>query len=330
MKFELSARVERPTGFTLSADLFCEANALGVVGPSGSGKSTLLDAVSGVLPGARVCLNGEDISSLPLHKRQIGYLTQDALLFPHLSVRENLLYSPRSGDIDEVAGALGIGHLLDRRPRHLSGGERRRTALARAILSGPRLLLLDEPFAGLDEARRREAMSLLDRMRRRFGLPIILVSHLAEEVIGLTDWSVRLESGSITAQGPSISVLRAGETRIDNFFTGQVVSPGRVRVGAMELAAMVPAGVTGDVRLGCYAYDILLATEIPHGISARNTFWTEVAETTHAGDATLVRLTAPPLRALVTAESAHKLGLEAGSRVAAILKATSIAYLGAA
>ena len=93
---------------------------------------------------------------------------------------------------------------------------------------------------------------------------------------------------------------------------------------------MIPPGVSGDVRLGCYAYDILLAAEVPKNISARNCFWTEVTETTHAGDAMLVRLAAPPLRALVTAESAHQLGLKEGARVAAILKATSIAFLGAA
>lgn len=330
MRFELSVRVRRPAGFTLSADLRCETPALGIVGPSGSGKSTLLDAVAGVLPGARVRLDGEDLSSLPLHRRRIGYLAQDALLFPHLSVLDNLRYSPRPGEVEPVATALDIPHLLDRMPRHLSGGERRRVALARAILSHPRLLLLDEPFAGLDEARRREAMSLLDRTRRRFRLPIVLVSHLAEEVIGLTDWSVRLDSGTVAAQGPSASVLRAGETRIDNFFTARVLAPDRVRVGGTELSAMLPAGVNGDVRLGCYAYDILLANDIPGSISARNCFWTSVSDLAHAGDAVLVTLEDPPLRVLVTDTSARRLGLERGTRVAAIVKATSIAYLGAA
>ncbi len=152
MKFEIEARIPRPAGFILDASFLCEAQTVGIVGPSGSGKSTLLDAIAGIEPGARVVLDGEDVSERPLHRRDVGYVTQDALLFPHLSVRSNLLFSPRAGALGDVPAALGIERLLERMPRHLSGGERRRVALARAVLSRPRLLLLDEPFAGLDDA----------------------------------------------------------------------------------------------------------------------------------------------------------------------------------
>jgi molybdate transport system ATP-binding protein len=330
MKFEVEARVLRRSGFSLEASFSCEAGALGIVGPSGSGKSTLLDVLAGVESGGRVAIDGRDVSRVRLHRRRVGYVTQDPLLFPHMSVRRNLEYGPGAQGVEDVAGALGIAHLLDRMPRHLSGGERRRAALARAVAVRPELLLLDEPFAGLDERRRREAMSLLDQTRRRFGLPIVLVSHLAEEVIALTEWSVRLEAGRVAASGPSASVLRAGETQIDNYFTGCVLGPGLVRVGHVELHAMVPAEASGDVRLACYAHDVLLATGEPQGISARNCIWTMASAVEPAGEAVLVTLASPPVKALVTRDAAERLDLSAGKRLVAILKATSIAYLGAA
>src|SRR5262249_51697399 len=126
MRFEVDVHVLRSSGFALDAAFVCKADSLGIVGPSGSGKSTLLNAIAGIEPAEGVVLDGMDPSGLPLHKRNVGYVTQDALLFPHLTVRQNLLFSPRAGSIDSVARALGIGHLLERRPRNLSGGERRR------------------------------------------------------------------------------------------------------------------------------------------------------------------------------------------------------------
>lgn len=330
MKFQVRAQVRRRTGFALEADVTCEAASLGIVGPSGSGKSTLLDILAGVEPGGTVVLDGDDLSGVPLHRRRVGYVTQDPLLFPHLSVRRNLEYAPGASGVEDVATALGILDLLDRMPRHLSGGERRRAALARAIASQPRLLLLDEPFAGLDERRRREAMSLLDQARRRFSFPMVLVSHFAEEVIALTDAAIRLEDGHIVAWGTSASVLRAGETHIDNFFTACVLGPSLVRCGNVDLHAFVPEGVSGDVRLACYAHDVLLATSEPKEISARNVLWTMVTAVEQAGDAVLVTLASPPIRALVTRDASDRLGLEEGKRLVAILKATSIAYLGPA
>lgn len=328
MRFDFEVRKRRPTGFSLEVLESIEADSLGLVGPSGSGKSTLLDSVAGVEPGARVILGDVECSRVPLEKREVGYVTQDPLLFPHLSVRRNLLYSPRAKGLGDVPEALGIGHLLDRMPRNLSGGERRRVALARAVLSRPRVLLLDEPFGGLDETRRREAMSLLDQVRRTYRLPMILVSHLADEVIGLTDWAIRLEEGRVVARGPSVTVLRESETQIDNYFTGTVIAPGRVRVGATELSALLPDSATGSVRLACYAHDILLATREPEQISARNVLRTRVSSIERSGAGALVGLETPHLRALLTLTAIESLALKPGAEVYAILKATSIAYLG--
>lgn len=328
MRFEIDARVSRG-GFRLEASLRGEADALGLVGPSGSGKSTLLECVAGIHAGARVVLDGADLSRLPVERRDVGYVAQDALLFPHLTVRRNLLYSPRAGGLGDVPASLGIEHVLDRMPRHLSGGERRRAALARAILSKPRLLLLDEPFGGLDETRRREAMSLLDHVRRRYGLPMILVSHLADEILGLADWTVRLEGGRVAASGPSVSLLGAAATRVDNYFDGEVVAPGRVRVGDLELACLLPE-VSGRVRLACYAHDILLAREAPHAISARNVLRVRVKRVTRTETATLVELDPLPVRAVLTHEAVESLRLESGAEAFAVVKATSILVLGKA
>ena len=330
MRISFDVRIRRPTGFLLEAAAECESESLGIVGPSGSGKSTLLDAIAGIEPGARVVLNGQDCSHLPLHRREVGYVTQDALLFPHLSVRDNLLFSPRAGALGDLPAALGIETLLDRRPRNLSGGEKRRIALARTILSRPRLLLLDEPFGGLDETRRREAMSLLADVRTRFRIPMILVSHLADEVIGLTDWTLRLEGGRIASQGPSTSVLRGSETRIDNYMAGTVGGRGRVTVDGVELSVLIPSEAKGKVRLACYAHDILLSKAAPVGISARNVFATRVESLASTGDAVLVELATPRLKALITSEAAEALGIRPGAETVCVIKATSVVYLGPA
>jgi molybdate transport system ATP-binding protein len=161
-------------------------------GPSGSGKSSLLNMVAGLLrPDAgRIVVAGEtlfgDGVDLPPEARRAGYVFQDRRLFPHLSVRANLAYGRRDGAalmaLDEAADFLGIGHLLDRRPATLSGGEAQRVAIGRALLSGPRFLLMDEPLVALDRARADEIMGVIERIRDEVGLPILYVSHNPAEV----------------------------------------------------------------------------------------------------------------------------------------------------
>ncbi len=328
MKLDVQAHVRRPNGFVLDVQLSCDTPVLGLVGPSGGGKSTLLDAIAGIEPGARVTLDGRDLTGVPLHRRGIGYVTQDALLFPHLTVRGNLTYSPTAGPIDAVAHALGIGSLLDRMPRHLSGGERRRVALARAIVSQPSLLLLDEPFGGLDDARRRDALALVHHVQRTFSLPMVLVSHLTEEVVGLAGHVVRLDRGRVVAEGPSTALLRAGETRVDNFLEGRVVGPTRVDVDGVALEVALPPGAHGTVRLACYANHVMLASQAPVGISARNIVRARITRTTAVGDGVLVALDRPPLLALVTEEAAAQLALAPGREIVAVIKASAITVLG--
>lgn len=327
MRFDLQVRIKRSGAFHLDVDEQFDASALGIVGKSGSGKSTLLDAIAGIQPAARIQLNGVDLAKRSIESRRLAYVTQQPHLFPHLSVKRNLLYSGRARRMDEVVNVLGISHLLDRMPARLSGGEARRVALARSILSEPELLLLDEPFSGLDEISRREAMSLLNQLKTFLGLPMILVSHSADEVMGLTDWSLRLEAGQVTARGPTESILRQSETRFDNYFVGEVVGPGRVKVGRLELSVLMPSNVRGQVRLALYANDILLARIRPEAISARNVFESKVVGSTTLADAALL-LIEPGLRVLITNEASQMLALKPGDAVFAIIKASSIVCLG--
>lgn len=190
MSFDVA--VEKRLGEARIAIAFrAEAGLTALFGPSGSGKTSVLNMIAGLLrPDAgHVTVAGEtlfgDGVDLPPERRHAGYVFQDARLFPHLSVRANLLYGRRGPGwigLEEVAGLLGLGRLLDRRPRTLSGGEARRVAIGRALLSAPRFLLMDEPLASLDAARADEIMGMIERVRDQLGLPILYVSHNRAEV----------------------------------------------------------------------------------------------------------------------------------------------------
>lgn len=185
---------------------------VGLFGPSGSGKTTVLNVIAGLVrPDAgrvvideRVLLDTAGKVFAPPHKRRIAYVFQEGRLFPHLSVRQNLVYgrwfTPRRerwGGFDEIVALLGIGALLERRPKTLSGGEQQRVAIGRALLASPRLLLMDEPLAALDDARKGETLPYIERLRDELAIPIVYVSHSLAEVERLTRHIVRLEGGRV-------------------------------------------------------------------------------------------------------------------------------------
>lgn len=178
---EIACRIEPGDGLTV------------LFGPSGAGKSSVLNMVAGLLaPDAgHVRVSGETLYDIgvdvPVEQRRAGYVFQDARLFPHLRVRANLLYGRKDSglDVDETIALLGIAHLLDRWPRTLSGGEARRVAIGRALLSDPAFLLLDEPLSSLDRARRVEIMGLIERLRDELRLPILMVTHDRDEAARL-------------------------------------------------------------------------------------------------------------------------------------------------
>ena len=195
--------------FVLAARVQLEARAAALFGPSGAGKTTILDAIAGlrtprrgsIMIDGRVLFSSDRRVNLPPHHRRVGYVPQDVALFPHMNVRRNLLYGRHPGvspDLDRVVGMLEVTALLDRRVTDLSGGERQRVALGRALMSGPSLLLLDEPLAAVDVPLRRRILPYLQRVRDELVVPIIYVSHDRDEVEALADVVVMVEGGQVT------------------------------------------------------------------------------------------------------------------------------------
>jgi molybdate transport system ATP-binding protein len=200
--------------FTLSAAFEFDARAAALFGPSGSGKTTILDAIAGLRRPARgrIAIDGRVLYSsdtrinLPVHQRHVGYVPQDVALFPHMNVRRNLLYGTHAGvspDVGRVLSMLEIGSLVDRRVTELSGGERQRVALGRALMSGPSLLLLDEPLAAVDVPLRRKILPYLRRVRDEMRIPILYVSHDRGEVDELADRVVHLADGRVVDERTS-------------------------------------------------------------------------------------------------------------------------------
>ncbi len=204
--------------FSLEARFATHRRVVALFGPSGAGKSTVVHAVAGLVRpdsgsiriGGAVLFDSATGTDVPPHRRRLGYVFQDARLFPHLSVRSNLLYghrltpaAERTADPDAVIAMLGIGALLDRRPDTRSGGERQRVAIGRALLASPRILLMDEPLASLDAARKAEILPWLERLRDESTVPILYVSHSVEEVNRLAEEVVTMEAGRVTGVAPT-------------------------------------------------------------------------------------------------------------------------------
>ena len=202
--------------FTIEASFASEGRVTGLFGASGAGKTSLINMIAGLLRPDRgsIAIDGETLDDtaarvhIPVHRRRIGYVFQEARLFPHLDVRQNLDYGRRMNRLAEdnaqrkrVTDLLDIGHLMDRRPGRLSGGERQRVALGRALLSQPRLLLLDEPLGSLDEERKEEILPYLVRLRDEAGIPMVYVSHDASEMRQLATHVVILRRGRVVASG---------------------------------------------------------------------------------------------------------------------------------
>jgi molybdate transport system ATP-binding protein len=206
--------------FALSADLVLPGAGVTVFfGPSGAGKTSLINCVAGlarpergrIAVGDRVLFDSGARIDLPPERRDVGYVFQDGRLFPHLTVAANLRYGVKPGratlDFDEVVELLGVAALLPRRPATLSGGEKQRVAIGRALLSAPQLLLMDEPLASLDQARRAEILPYLERLRDRFALPILYVTHDRSEARRLAAQVVLVKQGRVMAQGRADQVL---------------------------------------------------------------------------------------------------------------------------
>ncbi|WP_137921772.1 molybdenum ABC transporter ATP-binding protein [Hydrogenophaga sp. 2FB] len=223
---QLTARLQR-AGFLLDVDLQLPARGVSVLfGPSGSGKTTCLRVLAGLEPQATgVVRVGDELWQdsaqglmRPVHRRSLGYVFQEASLFDHLSVQGNLMFgfkrtpaAERRHPWDHGLELLGIAHLLQRMPHELSGGERQRVAIARALATSPRVLLMDEPLASLDAARKAEILPWLEQLHERLDIPVVYVTHSPDELARLGDHLVLLETGRVRAQGPVLELM----TRLD-------------------------------------------------------------------------------------------------------------------
>jgi molybdate transport system ATP-binding protein len=219
---------QRRNDFTLDIGFESDSPLTALFGPSGSGKTSVLNMIAGVhrpdrgriVVAGHVLLDTGAHIFVPPHRRRVGYVFQDAQLFPHLTVDQNIKFGQwftpgekNALPLEVIVGVLGIGSLLKRRPATLSVGERHRVAMARALLSSPRILLMDEPLAGLDDARRLEIMSLIERVRDEFAIPMVFVTHNLEEVRRLASRVIRIDDGRVIAAGTHSEVFGPSENR---------------------------------------------------------------------------------------------------------------------
>ena len=363
MRLELEVRLPLDR-FDLEVALQADGPVTGIFGPSGAGKSSLLEAVAGLRRGASgtirlgdsVWLDSASGRRLPPEERDIGYVPQDSLLFPHLDVRRNLLTGAararRGGGrpealLEEVCGLLELGPLLERDVSSLSGGERRRVALGRALCSGPRLLLLDEPLASLDLPLRRRLLPLLRRLRSELTTPMLLVSHDPIEVQALCDEIVVLSDGAAVARGEphrvlaDPSVFALAEEAFENVLPARHLrrepSTSVLRLGdeaeGVELITLAsPAEIGAEVLVGLPSSEIVIATERPSGLSARNVLPARVEAIRASEGWGLVEMRlgdgVPPVSVEVVETTPAALGIAPGSEVFLVIKATSCRLYG--
>ena len=345
----------RYSGFTLDVDLDLPGSGVtALFGHSGSGKTTLLRCIAGLERAheGRLVFRGdswqEGARSVPVHRRPLGYVFQEASLFPHLTAGGNLQYAMKRASsgaqvvtFDHAVDLLGIGHVLDRRVDELSGGERQRMAIARALLINPRLLLMDEPLASLDLARKREILPYLERLRGELDIPILYVSHSPEEVARLADHLVVLDDGKAVASGPLAQTLSRMDFPIRLDEDTAVVLEGKVieREARWQLVrAGFPGGslwlrdtlhnIGDTLRLRVLARDVSLALTHHDDTSILNLLpgeVTEIAENTADGLA-LVRVAVGEshLLARLTLRSVAHLELAPGKKVWAQIKSVAL------
>jgi len=355
----LTCRVEVGlAGFRLDVDLDLSLSGVtGLFGPSGSGKSTLLRTIAGFERSARglirfgqqAWLDTAGGIDLPAWRRPAGFVFQDARLFSHLDVLGNLRFAQarargtRPVPFDDVVERAGLASLLSRRPASLSGGERQRVAIARALLSQPALLLLDEPLASLDHAGKQGILPYLDGLWRRFGIPLLYVSHAADEVARLCDSVIVLQHGKVIARGPSARTLNEvsgalGSAAVDAWSVVEAVVQehdtglGVTRAELGGQSVYVPLDRRrrpGDLaRLFVRAGDVAIALEPPGRLSIRNVIRAEIADIETEPDGTFATVTldvsGATLRSRVTRHALRDLALREGMSVYALLKTASL------
>ena len=332
-----------------------EGSITAIFGKSGAGKTSTINAIAGltrpdvgVIQIGNTTLFDQNLRiNLPIYKRQIGYVFQDDRLFPHMTVRNNLNYgTPKTRDVTnslnltDITGLLELAPLLERRPRTLSGGEKQRVAIGRALLSNPKLLLMDEPLASIDVQHRFEILPFIQRVREKTGITIIYVTHALEEVIFIADQIILLSEGQVTAQGTVEEIM----SRLDlhpmtsRFDAGAVISAtysgydrefdlGELSFdgGTLRIAGL-NAEIGIHLRAHIRARDVSLMLDKPKDTSVLNVFKGELIEIRHEEGPQLDLLIniGTPLIARITRKSLNDLNLDIGSKVYAMIKAVAI------
>lgn len=351
----LRLQLSRPD-FRLDLDIDLPAHGVTVLfGPSGSGKTTVLRCVAGLERATGVVRLGQTIWQdsasrrwVPTHQRDLGYVFQEASLFEHLSVWANLRFGvervrrPGAAEaLDSAIALLGIGHLLHRDVASLSGGERQRVAIARALATQPRILLMDEPLASLDVARRQEILPWLERLNQEAGIPMLYVTHTMEELTRVADHVVLLESGRVVSHGPMSSVLSNPRFAASVGSEAGTVLRGRLLAheplhhlscveadGQQFWVRMQDLPIRTEVRLHVQANDISLALCRPADCSIQNMVrgtLESIHRDRHPASCLLVlRLQDQRLVARITQKSAGALGLREGSAVWALIKSVAL------
>lgn len=323
-------------------------------GRSGAGKTSTVNLIAGLRrpESGRITLNGEALFDseqgidVAPERRRIGYVFQEGRLFPHLSVAGNLKYGmkripahERAVSFDHVVALLDLGDFLHRNPADLSGGEKQRVAVGRALLASPKLLLMDEPLASLDAARKAEIMPFIEGLRDELRIPVIYVSHVIEEIVRLADRVVLISDGRVAAQGPVDNVM----SRIDlqpltgRHEAGAVVTATVSRYdadydltdlgfagGILQIPGIkVPPGA--ELRVRIRARDVALSIEEPRGLSIRNVFRGTVTDISAGGAfADVVVDVGAPIWARITTRSLHDLNIAPGSKVFVLVKSVAI------
>jgi molybdate transport system ATP-binding protein len=328
-------------------------------GRSGAGKTSVISMVAGlvrpdeghIVIDGRLLFDSRKSVNLPPEKRRIGYIFQEGRLFPHLSVRANLTYgmelTPRSlryVTLDEVIDLLGIAHVIDRRPAKLSGGEKQRVAIGRALLTSPSLLLMDEPLASLDDARKQEVLPFIARLSHRFAIPILYVSHSLDEILALADTMVVLDAGRVAAAGAIEDTVHRRDlqhligyadggamipTSVDSHDDTAGLTSLRFRGGLIKVPRLqCPLG--GTIRVHIKARNVAITLVPPKQISVQNILPGTVEEIFY-GDGPLVDVRLDigcPLLARITVAALKDLDLRLGQQIYALIKSVAVSHSG--
>ncbi|MDR3237303.1 MAG: molybdenum ABC transporter ATP-binding protein [Spirochaetia bacterium] len=335
-------------GFSIDVEFSVPETGITVLaGASGSGKTSIINMIAGLIKpdsgrisaGGRVFFDSQKKINLAVNKRRCGCVFQDGRLFPNMNVRKNLLYGApgKSEELDAAVNLLGIEHLLERMPAKLSGGEKQRVSIGRALLMKPDILLMDEPLASLDSERKEELMRYRDKLPKRFSVPVVYVTHSQQEILRLSDELIRIENGRVKSIG-----IHNGE------YIGLGTSEREEHVSVFECSlqgydsesraviARFPGGVflitaeseppSGNFRAAVNASDVAVSLDEPRNISISNIFRGKIVkiEENNAGNITVHADIGTPLASYISRSSLARLGLSEGGEAYFLIKAVSL------